>query len=240
MKKKLLALLLIAVMLVSMLAAVSCGDNNGDNGDDKNQPGVAAGMASYDVPAEGYDGSAVTITFYHTMGKTNQAVLETYIKEFNKLYPNITIEHSAMGGYPDLRDQIKTQLTAGAQPNIAYCYPDHVALYNVTKKVIPLDNLIGSKIEVTDALGNKTILGLTEEQLADFVEGYYKEGSAFDTLGTMYTLPMSKSTEALYYNKTFFEKNGLKVPTTWDEMEQVCEAIKKIESSIVDNEFSEN
>ena len=233
MKKKLLAFLLVTVMLVSMLAAVSCGGNdNGDN-DDKNQPGVAAGMASYDVPAQGYDGSAVTITFYHTMGKTNQEVLEYYIKEFNKLYPNITVEHAPMGGYPDLRDQIKTQLTAGAQPNIAYCYPDHVALYNVTKKVIPLDNLIGSKIEVTDALGNKTILGLTDEQLADFVEGYYKEGAAFDTLGTMYTLPMSKSTEALYYNKTFFEKNGLKVPTTWDEMEQVCEAIKKIDPTCI-------
>ena len=49
----------------------------------------------------------------------------------------------------------------------------------------------------------------------------------------MYTLPMSKSTEALYYNKTFFEKNGLSVPTTWDEMEAVCARIKEIDPACV-------
>jgi multiple sugar transport system substrate-binding protein len=44
---------------------------------------------------------------------------------------------------------------------------------------------------------------------------------------------MSKSTEALYYNKTFIEEHGLKVPTTWDEMEEVCRAIKAIDPTCV-------
>ena len=47
--------------------------------------------------------------------------------------------------------------------------------------------------------------------------------------GKMYTLPLSKSTEVLYYNKTFFEANGLSVPTTWDELEEVCRQIKAID-----------
>ena len=34
---------------------------------------------------EGYDGSAVTITFYHTMGSNLSDVLNAYIEEFNKL-----------------------------------------------------------------------------------------------------------------------------------------------------------
>ena len=222
MKKKILALLLTATMLLSMVVLVGCDKKSG-----------AAGMASFDVPEVGYDGSEVTVVFYHSMGATLRGVLDTYIEEFNKLYPNITIEHSSMGDYDGVRDQIKTQLTAGEQPNIAYCYPDHVALYNVAKKVIPLDNLINSTIEVTDAEGNKTVLGLTDEQKADFIEGYYKEGAAFDEIGTMYTLPMSKSTEALYYNKTFFEEHNLQVPTTWEEMEQVCAAIKAIDPDCV-------
>ena len=49
----------------------------------------------------------------------------------------------------------------------------------------------------------------------------------------MYTMPFSKSTEVLYYNKTFFDANGLKVPTTWDELEQVCEQIKKIDPTSI-------
>jgi len=242
MKKKILSLLLIATMLLSVLAMASCGTTAPPSSNDGNEtlaegetadPNAnlpnAAGLASYDVPSVGYDGSAVTVVFYHSMGAKLQGVLNTYIEEFNKLYPNITIEHSSMGDYDGVRDQIKTQLTAGQQPNIAYCYPDHVALYNMTKKVIPLDNFINSTIEVTDSEGNKTVLGLTAEQKADFIEGYYKEGAAFDKRGTMYTLPMSKSTEALYYNKTFFEEHDLKVPTTWEEMEQVCADIKAID-----------
>ena len=235
MTKKILSILLAVAMLLSMMALVACdkgGSGSGNQGGNSSA-GKPAGMASYDVPEVGYDGSAVTIVFYHSMGAKLRGVLDTYIEEFNKLYPNITIEHSSMGDYDGVRDQIKTQLTAGEQPNIAYCYPDHVALYNVAKKVVPLDNFIASTIEVTDAQGNTTVLGLTDAQKADFIEGYYKEGTAFDTLGTMYTLPMSKSTEALYYNKTFFEENGLKVPTTWAEMEEVCAAIKAIDPNCV-------
>ncbi len=222
--KKILSLLLVATMLLSMFALVSCDQGN------KN---TAAGMASFDVPEVGYDGSAVTVVFYHSMGAKLQGVLDTYIEEFNKIYPNITIEHSSKGDYDGVRDQIKNELTAGQQPNIAYCYPDHVATYNIAKKVIPLDNLINSTIEITDAEGNTTVLGLTAEQKADFIEGYYKEGAAFDEKGTMYTLPMSKSTEALYYNKTFFEENNLSIPTTWEEMEALCKTIKEIDPDCV-------
>ena len=45
----------------------------------------------------------------------------------------------------------------------------------------------------------------------------------------MYTIPFSKSTEVLYYNKTFFDKHNLEVPTTWDEMEELCAKIKEID-----------
>ncbi len=224
MKKRIVSLLLIAAMMLGSLTLIGC---------DMGSSGGPAGMESWDVPEVGYDGSAVTITFYHSMGAKLQGVLNTYISEFNKMYPNITIEHSSMGDYDGVRDQIKTQLTANQQPNIAYCYPDHVALYNVAKKVIPLDNLIASTISVTDAQGNTTVLGLTEAEQADYVKGYYDEGAAFDEKGTMYTLPMSKSTEALYYNKTFFEEHGLSVPTTWDEMEALCRRIKEIDPDCV-------
>ncbi len=222
MKKKILALLLAAAMMLTLFALVGCDKKD-----------ASAGLKDYEVPEVGYDGSAVTIVFYHSMGAKLRDVLDRYIPEFNKLYPNITIEHSSMGDYDGVRDQIKTQLTAGEQPNIAYCYPDHVALYNVAKKVIPLNPFIDSAVEVTDAEGNKSILGLTPAQKDDFIPGYYAEGAAFDEEGTMYTLPMSKSTEALYYNKTFFEENNLTVPTTWDEMEALCKAIKEIDPNCV-------
>ena len=177
---------------------------------------------------EGYDGSAVTIRFYHTMGQNLSKVLDEYIPEFNALFPNITVEWQQVGGYDDVRDQIKNELMVGNEPNIAYCYPDHVALYNKASAVQTLDELIASKAEVKHADGTTEILGLTDEQIADFIEGYYQEGTAFGD-GLMYTMPFSKSTEVLYYNKTFFDQNNLTVPTTWDEVYEVCKKIKQLE-----------
>jgi len=219
MKKRIVALLLAVLMIFTAIAMVGCG-------------GPGAAQPNFEVPAEGYDGSAVTIYFDHTMGSNLREVLDLYIAEFNKLYPNITIVHEQVGNYDDVRDNIAVELTVGNQPDIAYCYPDHVALYNISKRVITLDSLIDSKIEVTRADGTTEIIGLTDEQKADFITGYYNEGKEFGD-GLMYTLPLSKSTEVLYYNKTFFEANGLSVPSTWDELEALCAKIKEIDPNSI-------
>ena len=216
--KKIISLILVVVMLMSVAMLSGC-ENKATTG-------------NFQIPEGGYDGSAVTITFSHTMGTNLTPVLDQYIAEFNKLYPNITIQYESVGGYDDVRDQISTQITVGNQPNLAYCYPDHVALYNLAQAVVQLDSLIESDIVITRADGTTEILGLTEEQKADFVEGYYNEGKMFGD-GLMYTMPMSKSTEVLYYNKTFFEANNLKVPTTWDELEAVCAQIKAIDPTSI-------
>lgn len=203
--KKILPILLVLVMLCSTAFA-----------------------AGFEVPAEGYDGSEVTISFYTQQGTALQEVTSAYIAEFNKLYPNIHVEHTTLGDYDGVRDQIIADISVGGQPNVAYCYPDHVALYNLAKAVATLDDLIDSQVTVTRADGTTEILGLTDEQKADFIEGYYDEGRQFGD-GLMYTMPFSKSTEVLYYDKTFFDANGIAVPTTWDEMEQVCAKIKELD-----------
>lgn len=202
------------LMLVSVAALSSCGNKKA--------------IPNFDIPEGGYDGSEVTITFYHTMGSNLSDVLNLYIEEFNKLYPNIHIQHEQVGSYDDVRDQIGTELSTHSEPNIAYCYPDHVAMYNLTGAVATLDNLIDSKLSVTRADGSTEILGLTEEQKSDFIEAYYNEGRQFGD-GLMYTMPFSKSTEVLYYNKTFFDANNLTLPKTWDELKDLCAKIKQID-----------
>ncbi len=229
--KRLLAIILAAMMIFSCLLLTSCDEDPSDSGNTGNN-GNGNSSASFDIPEGGYDGSAVTIKFYHTMGANLSAVLDLYIAEFNKLYPNITIEWEQVGGYDDVRDQIKTEITVGDQPNIAYCYPDHVALYNLAGAVQTLDDLIDSKIEITREDGTKEILGLTDEQKADFIEGYYNEGKSFGD-NKMYTMPLSKSTEVLYYNKTFFDQHGLTVPKTWDELDALCKKIKEIDPNSI-------
>ena len=193
MKKILLSVLLIVAMLVNVIALTGCfgggGDGDGDgtgNGDTQQTP-----PEQYNVQA--YDGSPVTITFYHTMGAMLQNVLNLALEDFNAMYPNIKVEHQSLGDYDGLRNQINTELGGGKQPNIAYCYPDHVAIYKDLQGVLPLDAFINSTLTVTKADGTTEIMGLTKEQQADFVTTYWNEGKVFDSFGTMYTLPIPKA-----------------------------------------------
>ena len=215
MKTRIVSLVLAIVMVMASLFTFAACNPNQQAGD----------VTEFNFDTE----TPVTITFYHTMGEALRTVLDKYIVEFNKLYPNITVEHKQVGGYDDVREQIKTEITVGDQPNIAYCYPDHVALYNVAQAVQTLDDLIASTETVTRADGTTEQLGLTQQQIDNFIDGYYNEGKQFGD-GKMYTLPMSKSTEVLYYNKTFFDAHPeIKVPTTWDELEETCAKIKEID-----------
>ena len=146
MKKRIVSLLLIAVMLVGILAMAGCS-------------GKKASSAIFVVPEGGFDpNQEVTITFTHTMGAKLQEVLNRYIEEFNKIYPNIHIEHQSAGGWGDINGQINTEIAGDNAPNIAYCYPDHVAMYNIAKSVVVLDNLINSELVIE---GTNEVLGLT-------------------------------------------------------------------------------
>ena len=216
MSKKIIAMLMAAVLLIGGLAA--CG-GKGANG-------------NFAIPEGGYDGSEVTIKFAHTMGAKLQEVLNYHIDEFNKLYPNIHIEHDSYGGWSDISGLINTEIMGDNQPNIAYCYPDHVATYNMSQSVVTLDDLIASDIETTRDDGTTEALGLTDEQIDDFIDGFYNEGKAYGD-DKMYTMPLSKSTEVLYYNKTYFEANNLKVPTTWDEMEETCKKLLELDPKCI-------
>lgn len=175
----------------------------------------------------GEQDTRLKVTFYHTMGQNLQNVLNKYIADFEAMYPNVKIVHDTMGDYDGVRDQISTELLGGNSPSIAYCYPDHVALYNKSKKVVALDDYISSTKEITLADGTKEIQGFTQAQIDDFVDVYYAEGKVYGD-NKMYTLPFTKSTEVMYYNKTFFTENNLTVPTTWDEMETLCAQIKTL------------
>ena len=219
MKKRLMTTLALSFMFLATLSGCS-----------------KKGLPPFEMPENGYDGSEVTITFYHAMGQDLQGKLNTYIEKFSKIHPNIIINEQYVGNYDAVRDQLVNEIAIGEGSNVAYCYPDHVALYNKANKVVTLDQFINDTKEYSyvDSEGNTIsyTFGLTDEQKNDFVEPYYNEGKTYGD-GLVYSLPFAKSTEVLYYNDTFFKEHNLSVPTTWDEMWRLCREIKKIDSNCI-------
>ncbi|MDE7439432.1 MAG: extracellular solute-binding protein [Clostridia bacterium] len=249
MKRKIFSFLLVMVMgLVGIFGFTACGDNDSgndgktDNGgntpnvpdnDDKNDDGDDKNddKGWTEMPESGFDTTKpVTITFHHTMGRMLSDVLQGAIDDFTDIYPNITVNEEAVGTYEDVRDQTLKEIEEGNQPNVVYCYPEHIADFIAKDAVVPLNGFLpdGEYKDKTVTLpdGTKVPLGFTQAEQEVFVQAYYQEGFYYGDSSTMYSLPFSKSTEVLYYNKAVFEQLGLGVPTTWDEMEAVCAALK--------------
>lgn len=180
--------------------------------------GLVAGLASC-----GGEDESHTIVFYHTMGDSLQAVLNPAIEKFEKEHNGWKVKSTVIsGGYDGVKDAITADLQAQTPPSVAYCYADHVADYLTTDKVVDLNKWI-----------KDPEVGFTAAEVADFVEGYYNEGTEFGDTSKMYTLPYSKSTEVVYYNKDVVKELGLenvvKPDWTWDDFWGACKVIKESE-----------
>ena len=161
--------------------------------------------------------SPVTIEFWHAMAGTNQEAVDALVEQFNSTIgaeKNITVKPVYQGQYTDLKTKTTAALKSGSAPAITQAYPDWVAEYLQSGNVVELDQYI-----FNDEVGIK--------DFDDIIESYRAENSQYEG-GKFYSLPFNKSTEVLYYNKTFFDENNLTVPTTWDEVEEVSAKIKEL------------
>lgn len=170
----------------------------------------------------------IEVVFWHTMGQANQATLNEMIRSFNEKYPKIKISHSSQGNYDDLASKIKKAIPVGNTPTMAFCYPDNVADYIASGAIQELTPyLTDSEIGFVAEEGSHMEGTGVKYGVDDYIPGYWGEGSEYQTDG-LYSVPFSKSTEALFYNATYFEQNELEVPTTWTEMLALCRQIKQI------------
>ncbi len=176
----------------------------------------------YDLPSNAkYNGGKVEVVFWHRMGEANQTMVQGWIEEFEAIYPNITVvEEKAADDYDQLVDKAALAIPAGNQPDIIESYPDHVARYG--KAALSLNNFV-----------NNPNIGFSQEEIDDFLTGLWNEGSSYDKAGTIMSLPFTKSSEAFFYNKTYFDKHGYTLPErgywTWNEIFAIAEDIKSRE-----------
>lgn len=208
--KKIVSLTLAAAMTLSGTAVLLAGCEGSSGGDDH------------------------TIVFYSSQGNNLVPVTANAIERFEKKYPGWKVDHQQPGGYDDVRNKINSDLIAGVQPDLAYCYPDHVAQYLSSEQVIDMTSFINS-IEVVQGVDLQSetgetkdyVVGYTAEEVADFIPSYYDEGRATNFTGyeqygytaqSMLALPFVKSTELLYYNADAVEKLGVEIPETWDDL----------------------
>ena len=159
------------------------------------------------------DGDVIEINYWHGNGAALETALEKIKANFEAKYEGkYKVNLVKYGGYDNLRDTLAAAISSGDTPTAAQTYPDHVALY-----------LYGEALQSLDKYINNPEYGMSKEEQAQFIEGFWNEGTIYDAAGTRYALPFNKSTEVMFYNKTIFEKYGWSVPQTWDEVLAICD-----------------
>lgn len=131
------------------------------------------------------------IEIWATFNDTYGAVIKAFIERFKELEPNVTVNYQKKSGsYDDLREAILTGFPANNYPDVAICYPDHVAEYIEYNKVVKMDKYI-----------DNADYGWTDEDKDDILPLYMEEVTSYSVPGT-WSLPFAKSSEAMFYNAT--------------------------------------
>lgn len=177
---------------------------------------VLAGLvATFSLTSCGSDNSNV-IDFYTTAGDDLMEILNVAKADFEAENEGWTVKITNGFSYDTLKTKVTSTLSANTQPSLAYCYPDHVASYLKTGKVLNIQEFI-----------DNAEYGYSDAEWSDFIASYMTEGTSYSQEGT-YSIPMARSTEVLYYNKTVLEANNIEVPKTWDELWDACGKLKAV------------
>ncbi len=214
MKKKSVALFLIAAMTASSLAG--CGNtgkgtqsNTGSNAgieaeSDQNTENAtqqeAAGDTEADTGAEESD-EALSGSIVVASNRTDiEDTLVAYAEEFMALHPGTTVEFETIKEYDDV---IPTRIAGGEAPDLFYVIDDAMNSDVYADYFLPIDDL---PFTADDIL-------------------FYENGRGSD--GNLYVLPLTVSYCGMIYNKAAFAQAGIeKVPMTVEEFYEVCDQLQ--------------
>ena len=128
--RRLSSLLLALLMLLCVLPLSACHGSRD--------------RVAFTVP-ESFDRSKQhEITFWakNDTNKTQTAIYQKAISDFQALYPNITVNMRLYTDYGRIYNDVITNIATNTTPNVCITYPDHIATYMTgSDVVVPLDDL---------------------------------------------------------------------------------------------------
>ena len=185
------------------------------------------GLQTFQVPEEFDESKNYEITFWakNDTNKAQTAVYEKAIEDFQKLYPNITVNMRLYTDYGRIYNDVITNIATNTTPNVCITYPDHIATYLTgANSVVPLDDLFADEKYGFGGSALKYDAPTRAEMIPEFLDGCIVEDK-------YYAIPYMRSTESCYINKTYVEKLGYTVPDilTWDFIWEVSDAAAKMD-----------
>ena len=205
-----------AIGLVSVLMLMTLSGCHG-----RLESREAAGTGNTVIPEAFDDTEKIELVFWakNDTNKVQTAVYTNAIKDFEAMYPNVTINLRLYADYSRIFADVITNIATKTTPNVCITYPDHIATYMTGQDVVlQLDDwmkdsrygLGGSEVRFDSPKQEEVVPEFLNECV---LEDHY------------YALPYMRSTEALYVNEDMVKKLGYELPdiVTWDFVWEVSE-----------------
>lgn len=195
--------LLSVIMLFSLLAACGGGGTSSD-------PGEAPGSGGTEAPSG--DKGKTTVQFWHSLGGKNGEYMDALIQRFNASHEDIEVIGTFQGSYDETVTKLQQAIASDTGPDVSMLERAYVQMFadsEVLEDLTPY--LEGSGISVDD-----------------FTPGLMGHSTFNDQL---VSLPLNRSTPILHVNKTLLDEQGLQIPTTWEELKEVANALVVKEGS---------
>ncbi|GAK40643.1 extracellular solute-binding protein [Paenibacillus urinalis] len=157
------------------------------------------------------DSEKVSITIWHNWtGQDAKAVaMRGIIEQFRSDHPNIEVIDEGLPS-DGLRTRLRTVAAADEMPDLFVMWPDAM-----TKEFVKGDLLqpINEELDQNPEWKDKFI--------PNALEGYTVDGN-------IYSVPMNLAPSSfIYYNEALFKEHGVKVPTTWAELESAIQTFNE-------------
>ena len=207
MKKRGIALLMVAAMMAGTLSGCSGGGSTGKAGggaQTEAQTVAEVDPSLYEVT------EPITIKWWHALEEQYSETVQKVVDDFNKSQDMITVEAEYIGSYKKLNEALVAAHAAGTDlPAITVANTPYVAEYGaggLTEDLTPYIQASGY-------------------DLKDFGDGMI---SASSYNGKQVSLPFLISTQIVYYNKDMADELGVEIPEKWEDMDAFLEKTSKI------------
>lgn len=206
--KRIIAVLLACVMAFSLLSA--CGVSTETGVEETPSPSGGSTPAAESKGAEPV--KEITWMFWDDLEATSDLITKGYAEVINRFNTENEGKYHANVITTNLEEydtKLNALVAAGQTPDVFICNPGP----NLTQYVEA-----GTAADLTDILTKQE-----KEWYDTFTEGIF-ERLTYD--GKIMAVPTNFAAACVFYNTEIFEKAGVKVPTTYDELIEACKKIK--------------
>lgn len=207
--KRIISLILALLMLAALAACTAKND-----GTETKEPAKTEGETKTEAPAAQEDkkdeapAEPVEVVLWHTYTDHHQAALEQIIADFNASQSEYKVVAQSQP-YSEWDAKLLQSVSTGVGPDMCPMFASDAVGYMNEGYLYDMTSII-----------NETIPDFKEQLAA----GLYAEITQWGN-SSIYMMPVTMTSEVLYYNKTWLDELGISVPTTWTEVEVAAKAI---------------